>query len=328
MEKQKNIWNKILGFNKFFIASLFILFGIIVFATKIEAQPIPEPCTPDCFETPFETIRMDTFNLYECTIFVWYTFRLACNYYQDLQIVRIQAVGPGCWRYLPLDRLLKTVFYRLIQSNPMGFQPNCPPPYEGELCSTTWRISIAACWITVNLIVSGQAYTISLPCYTNEQLCCLQHFKVCRDCATGIVSLSPLSAPYSPNTCQGAVPPQGYPNYDCQLQCNWFEVEIDMIAPPIDENNSLNQIKTNALENPFIVSNDVLPISLLANKNNQYTVRISDVYGKTIIEQKGKCEAGDNPINVNLKGLKNGTYVYTIIIDGVQVLSNKIILAK
>ena len=311
--------------------TLLVIMLSLSFTTKSLSQ-VPTPCTPDCQNTPFLgpylLINTDYPN---CTLNIWYYCRHACNLYWDVQIVMIETVGDGCGVLQPLDQLFKRAYYKLIGTNPnppMGFPPICPPGFNGMVCNEQWRISQASCWTTYEVIVTGQSHKVSIPCTGSEY--CLQPMKICRDCPSGVVSITPLGDPGSYNNCSEAIPPipPAPPGSHCELVCNWFLYHDEGITNPSNGNLNQNMPVNEGLNSGSRIMDEGLPVEIVAKEGGNYEIRITDVYGTILKEVKGALSIGYNKINVNLRDLKSANYVYSVIVNGMSFTTGKISLEK
>lgn len=306
-----------------FLILNFLLLEVV--STKLHSQ-VPEPCNPDCFETPFPIpgfyAEYDMTPL-DCKLKIWYTYRHACNYYYDVQILKIVTEGSQCWAYMPLEKLFKTAYYRLIKENPMGYPPMCEGDKDVFLCNEQWRISQASCWATYDIDCAGHQCTVTVPCIGTD--CCLQRMRICRDCPEGIIQVDPLGDPWPSQNCGASSPPPGAPpGTHCNPVCNWFLYSDGGIILPGSEESSKAGNKKGGIE---IHSNE-FPISITSEKEGKYVIHITDAYGNIYIQQSGKLEVGKNKINIKLQDLKEGNYIYSISVDGVLLESDKIILTK
>ncbi len=311
------------------IVLLLVLFtvGISAISYQADAQ-VPQPCTPDCEWTPFGPPQITIIPLPGgCQLNVWWTSRLACNNWWDFQIVMIETIGSDCWRWLPLDKLFKTAYYNLIELNPMGFPPAYPvPDPPGVACNPQWRISQATCWTHYEIEVVGEYHSVAVPCEGTD--CCLQEMRICRYSdppPNGTIQIDPLGDPWSYDDCSEAIlPPEAPPGSECELVCNWYLYAEDYIEPNDKDLDNRKQIK----ESNLTITDNILPVSLNSKNNGEYVIRISDVYGKTYKEFNGRFQEGKTNLQLDLNELPRGNYVYSIVLNGTQVLSNKIILIK
>lgn len=259
----------------------------------------------------------------QCTLKVWYTFRLACFLYYDVQILKIETEGSDCGVYLPKEKLFKTAYYKLIQSNPMGFPPNTcneeTPP--GIYCNEQWRISLATCWATFDLDCAGHQCTVTVPCMGGD--CCLQPMRICRDCPSNIIQIDPLGEPWPSENCGAAEPPpQAPPGTLCTPLCNWF-LYSGIISPKIDDTNKIEKI-----DNVLQLKSNEFPIVITTESEGTYKILITDPYGKIYIQREGELQAGRSEIKLDLHNLMEGNYVYSIFVNGQLLKTDKLILKK
>lgn len=314
-------------FTTFKYVLLVILFSVL-FCLKSYAQ-VPQPCTPDCESTPFSTPTMTPITLPGgCELHVWWSSRKACNMYWDVQIVMIETIGADCWRWLPLSKLFKEAYYNLIKLNPMGYPPKYPvqnPP--GIECETQWRISQASCWTNYEIIIVGVPHTVSVQCLGTD--CCLQQMKICRETNPipyGTITITPLGDPYSDNDCSySTLPPGVPPNSICEPICNWYLYHEGGIINPNNEDKSDSQI---SIRNEFatLINDGLMPISFVTKDKGEYLIRLSDPYGNYHREFQGKYQIGKTDVLVNLIDLPKGNYIYTVILNGAQLMTNKLII--
>lgn len=314
--------------NLMFIA----LFVMAMSVSSLHAQEPLEPCTPDCEQTPFGPVEQYMVSMapLDCAFTIHWTSRVACNSYYDVQIVKITTDGSECYVYQPLEKLFRSAYYKLITANPMGYPPLIPipvPEEPGVVCNTQWRISQASCWTSYDVVVVGQPMTIIVPCLGSD--CCLQPMSICRWYPEDYISIDPIGDPYPVDDCNAATPPPGLPEgADCSPICNWFQYEEGGIIESDPDEGSLHDINSNSIKQDAILNGGILNISINAKIAGNYTISITDPYGIYYKEINGACNVGNNEINIDLSDFPNGNYIYTINVDGNQLLSNKIILSK
>lgn len=292
----------------------------ILFA-KLHSQ-VPEPCTPDCFETPFGEVMADDIDLGNgCIVRVWYTWRHACYTYYDIQIVKIQTLNPACTIFS--DRqIFELSFKMVIEIGRMMF-----PPGLNE-CNVNWRISIASCWIRWHIITGGQSVLIWLPCYGTG--CCYQPFEVCRGADRKITVLRALGDPYPAQNCDGAWSP--VPDQTCRPICDWiyFEHYYGLTLPKNGNKNFTdNTNDENYLEIASFENQKVLNIKVRTKSKQKYVIQIIDVYGNVLIEQRGEIESFDEEqIQIKIDGLKSGLYFYNILFNGSIIFNDGLLIAN
>jgi hypothetical protein len=313
-----------------FLVTLLVIMLSLTFSSKSLSQ-VPQPCNPDCFNTPFPipgyyiSINMAPLN---CELHIWYTFRIACGIWYDVQILKIETVGSDCFVYQPFDKLFKTAYYQLIKANPMGFLPvSCSDSTPGTYCNEQWRISQAACWATYDIVVVGQTHTVTYPCIGTG--CCLQRMRICRICSGDIIQIDPLGDPYPSVDCSATQPPpEAPPGTYCNPVCNWYLYKDGGIIKPNTGDNNLEQLNSNKASTVQTIKDNNLPIVINSKNTGKFIVRITDSYGNNYFEQEGKLEIGKNEVNIKLHDLKSGYYIYNIFIDGNLMTTDKIYLIK
>ena len=112
------------------------------------------------------------------------------------------------------------------------------------------------------------------------------------------------------------------------MVCNWYLYHEQGIIE--DNHGSLDLInpKSNNLDIGMKIKDDNFSISIKAPSNGTYTIRITDVYGTLLKEQVGDLVINRNALNINLRELQAGNYIYTVIVDGIQLTTGKFILEK
>ena len=301
----------------FLVAICFVIMFLFGFNSNLKAQDIPPPCVPDCEYTPFgPTVYNDFYFDNFCIIRVWYTWRIACDNYYDVQIVKIQTVNPYCNEYTN-RQLFESAFKKIIQLNRMGY----PPAYGG--CNVNWRITTASCWAFWTIIVFGQELKVMLPCTGTG--CCYQPYRVCRD-EFGNVTLTPLGNPWPAVDCIDAIPPSPPPGLTCFPICDWiYFTQLPGIIKPNDEGHSPvgNILKVEQMQ-----EDETLQLIFQTVKKVNFSVRITDVYGIQLIEKSGVVDDPFDPVNISTSELNSGNYLYNVYIDGILLYSGKLSKTK
>ena len=164
------------------------------------------PCLPDCFQSPWQAPQNFQVTLPGgCEISVEFVIRFACNVWNDVQILRVEAVEPAhssCNSYAAMESVdfLALVTKDLLEANPMGFPPPLPTPPATQSCRSNWRVLKGSCWRKgfhqkISKVTQG---LIEIPYWQpcSGTSCCLKHYTVCVDpCGNRTSSQTFTSAP-------------------------------------------------------------------------------------------------------------------------------------
>ncbi len=298
-------------------------------------QP-PEPCIPDCPETPFilrETIPLELTNCGPatdpCRVNVTYTWRKACNIWQDIQILAIDFLTPGCPGSCSIINIYKDVLGGLISLNQMNFEPVDPPD-----CSDTWRVANGGCWGREVLYYITDGVTVDSvlrwhPCEGAD--CCYQQMRVCR-LENGVL-VTPLEPIYGVDCPAGlvVVDDKGI-EYPCVPSCNWSGEVNGEFGDPVIGRVSPEEEKKNPDNYDFAISasqsNEAFTIIIKSKEQGISEIGVYDLNGNLISKMENKLKAGRNEATINTSGMKNGIYVYSIIINGIKITSGKFVVAR
>lgn len=133
----------------------------------------PDLCKPDCEGSNFGPTQVDTLVLPGgCVVRVKYAVRIACGFWNDLGIISIEPLTPGCG-FFTVGQLLNFTTQEMLRQNPMGF----PTPDTGT-CTTQWRVVNGACWKDS---VTHDGDSVYAACDTVA--CCLSGYRICTDSA-------------------------------------------------------------------------------------------------------------------------------------------------
>ncbi len=311
----------------------------VICAAKKDSNSIPTPCMPDCFNVPW-IIKREFKIINGCGGYVTYAYREACGT-QDLEIIKME-YNPNCISNLTTKQMYKNLLYKIIKANVMNFHP------RDSGCATTWRIVQSACWSYYYLytITAPDPYStgggildsskIDVPCEGSE--CCMQRITVCRyqNPERIIISYNSPSTTSIVN-CTNSWLENPFNNYifPCEPKCEWLE---DLYTEPMiidsDDNSSLIQSKPNSIQNTYEigvnvkVTDNLLSLMIKNQKSENAEFLIMDISGKIINKSNIKLNENNNYYNVRLNEFKSGTYLYSIIIDGLLIRSDKFIITK
>jgi hypothetical protein len=281
------------------------------------------PCTPDCFSTPWEQTQDISYQISnDCVVKVYFTYRNSCppNGYQDLQILKIETIG--CYGKTEKE-IYKDAVEQLIISNPMNFNPR--PNQIG--CYDTWRIINSSCWLMQfyqNEV--GHLKTVLIPCST--AVCCTERYIVCRDSSDN-VTITSLNLSVIPSNLNCIIPPEEivlkpYPpvsSSQCYAACDWLNIF------PVDpffgfkQNSSFE--KNN---NKFEINGNIININCKDNSKCEIKLIISDLLGNNLEDYLFTIQKPYE--NLDLQKIiksSSGLYLYKIYIDGELIVTGKII---
>lgn len=195
--------NRILSF----IATLAICTIANIAITVAQPPGFPQPCTPDCFTSPWGPLQVALIQApapyQNCWVTVYYVERTACTQqYRDIQILRIDVPFNGSCSNLITDlanqafagnvitRLHNIIGVELIKSKFTTWynDPNTPQSEkdaatcgrQGDLGVQRWRVIRGSCWYNYHNPCNCK-YEVR-PC--ENTVCCLKQFYVCWDATT------------------------------------------------------------------------------------------------------------------------------------------------
>lgn len=287
-------------------------------------------CVPDCENSPWEPVREDTYILQGCPgciINVAFTFRKACDIYQDLQIARIELLTNECSN-CDIDKIYAMALDAVITENIMEFEPDNP----GE-CSTVWRIAHGGCWAewlyyryeNGKVVDTVKAFEVC-----KDLKCCLQPMEVCRK--DNYVRITPLgNGTYNAETCKDVKYKLGNALLNCFPACDWLG-KINGSSG----NDHFKKVETNLrvdYDNSYGlntgIQDNILSVLIKTPKSCKAEVKVYDVSGKEIINESSEISTGTiNTLQVGLGNLQFGNYIFTVIVDGITLKSQKFNINK
>jgi hypothetical protein len=300
-----------------------------------DTNDLQEPCTPDCFDTPFGQPLTHRFDILGCSgpcqIKVTYVTRKACNHWQDLQILRME-ISEGCTGCSE-SYLYRMAIMGIIDINTMNFEP------DSVGCSTIWRVTQGGCWSEwVYYFIDLGAGTIDTvnvlePCLQTE--CCYQPMKVCKTLGPPKTITITLDTNYVPPSinCDGVWlenPLTGW-IMECEPKCDWLHALEGTYEPPAlslyGKEVIENDIRTkSSIGIKLIQLNDFLQVQLKNNGINSVKIRILDISGKEKVTISQNINDGQNIVRIPVDDLSSGAYILTIIADDYLVKTEKFII--
>ncbi len=276
------------------------------------SDTIPNPCTPDTCDEPWNEARWQDVPLDNeidgCVIHVLYTYRIACSEeYQDLQILAITYDHSKCnYTY---EEIFQKAVEGLISMDPMGFEPS--PVAIG--CSDVWRITIVSCWkFLPDTGPGGQQYTM-WPC---DSGCCSQQLRVCRD-AQNKCTVTPIG---STNIFNGNCDTLGaaLSFWKCYTICSWIYIsgEIQPMGEAFKSNNNQNDMLSPNINYSGNYNEGILDFSMKTGCGEVLKVEITDVYGTKLISYEQLSKTKDVNFKIDAHSLEHGYYVYKIFCNG------------
>ncbi len=321
------------------ILSVVFALAMLFVSANIYADEVPDPCVPDCQNDPFveppsviyAKVPSCSNSTDSCVIKIWFTWRIACNIWQDLQILKIQTLTDttngftcsGC----PDEALFKAAIASAIQMNPMNFKPNLP---NNPGCYTIWRVGAASCWTKWDVWnPEFQDWeTIYYPCIGG---CCLSPTTVCRD-SNNVVTITTNGPMIGGSfSCYNATPPDGdfFPaGLNCTGVCNWlvfddYTVSKTSTDTEYDYMNSTSELKV--IYNQF---NESISIDIFHEAKAEITLEIVDINGNFVLSKDEYIQNGQNHFEYPLNNLASGAYFYKFIIEGMEIYTGKFNVVK
>lgn len=301
----------LLRYSYFIAAALFVFFS----ATSTQSQ-----CTPDCEGDAWSAPQTRPLSLGPCpytgcVVNVTYVKRVACGYFNDVQITEIEIVS-GC--ACDPQVIFEESFEALLLSSPPVF----PLPAPGT-CDDTWRISAAACFS--EFIVNGpegQTFTFLVPCL--GEACCYTGLTICRSNGGGIISIY-TGAPHDEVNCDNATPAQGLSS--CFTTCDYSgfskgstpqEGTLDYPAEPVNH----------ALVMPNPAAGSTVEFELIVEAAGLASLVVYDLQGHIVAETEVELQDGATRVALNVDELQNGTYMYELSAAGRKLISDKLIISR
>lgn len=180
---------------------------IAMCVASVAAYAQSDTCTPDCPDDYWMGPYVDTFNhptCLDCIVQVIYYTRTACGLYHDMQIVRINTIGTGCFVCSSSEIFQGAIEY-VLKNIPTGF-----PDIQEGACVENWRISAMECWTETD---DGEGTVALEPC--NMTACCAARYNVCRD-RQGVISVTTIAGEANSDDCN-TLP-------GCFPICDWLEI--------------------------------------------------------------------------------------------------------
>lgn len=306
------------------------------------------PCKPDCFDDDWikqEDIVVELDNCPGCYINISYWARVACGVWQDIQITSIEKFNilglpnPNSCNACDDAEVYRLALKAIIAKNAMGFKPSWSDIEKNGAnpCSTIWRASKASCWArwqyfeyspTSQLI---KLITINKPCNSD---CCLRQIKVCRISETEVI-VEDLGVIFTYNECQLMIPIPVPPfGVDCLYSCDIVNGmnEGYLYKKSFNEENIKESLSRNSanlfLEINVTQNNEYLNVHIDKTNGQSVEIGVFDINGTKVLSNNFNLNVSTNSFNINLTSLISGTYVYSVIINGIIVKSNTFIIVK
>jgi hypothetical protein len=300
---------------------------------------LPEPCLPDCQEPTDWDYRVAIYTsdvCPGCDIQVNFVTRV-CDGIQQLEIL---ALVRKSWQCMLCDKdlLMKEAFGRIIQTNPMSFEP-----LENGECDTTWQVGSGSCWATYpeyymrkgnpfldpNIDPYGfviDSVMVSVKCDTTD--CCISKFTICKD-STGLhVMNNQLPDPmlmcnYQSINIWGT-------EYFCLPNCTWMLI-IGGYYPTsmskIEQKNTNSDSEFfNSHSGNTIYSNGSINLEDFVQKDKHTEIKYFNLHGSQIFSRE--LTDTNKQFDLNTLNLNSGVYFYSILFDGKIVKTEKFIIVK
>lgn len=106
--------------------------------------------------------------------------------------------------------------------------------------------------------------------------------------------------------------------FDVDFPGSFFPGKYFLIVPPKDSSVcSTSELRVYRSYDGFIKafpipSQNILNVAIDAQKSGQIVIRLADITGRTVFDQKASVVQGQNTIPVPVGSLSNGTYSYTV----------------
>lgn len=324
---------------KFATIIIAISLGILMmfFVDTTNAQN-PVPCTPDCEDTTWVHTSIPV-NLrgcdQHCYVIIYYSYRIACGTYQDLQVTRIETQTTYCNNCSTKDLFLQA-YYAVITINEMNFEPRVGE----EGCNYVWRVSAGGClasWLIYYHDPSHQGDTLRIlqKCDGEETPCCLKNLRVCRFKREvplpDSVTITPTAGdPYPAYTCAGdTIPkvdtlPQAPDSVQCEPVCDWFD---DILFN--SEKRSF-YIETESMKTPLYPNpaHSKIGFDIEVREIGMLKTEIYSVEGQLVKTHATELGQGWNTIEIDIGELTPGQYNIITSINGTYLHTKKFIVKK
>lgn len=304
-----------------------------------------EPCLPDCFDDPFTThpyLATTIDGCPGCIMAIHYSSRIACDYWQDIQITKIEKFHLPGYPTNSCDACSDTEVYKqafefVVSENQMGFSPKFG---DTDNCSSSWRVSKASCWATWDKIILNptdetiRKITVNKPCNSD---CCLRRMEVCVN-EDGSKTISDLGIISDVSSCENStytLPEAPYTVLNCNFTCDMLD-DINVVSRPkstiqeIEDYKVLLEVEGNALTAEINVSNNQGIFRTLIDQSNGSEVKITiyDINGNMKKEISSQVNSGINSYDVDISSYISGTYLYSVVVDGHKMTSGTFYIVK
>jgi hypothetical protein len=219
-----------------------------------------------------------------------------------------------------------------------------PPKLNGE-CSIQWRVSKASCWaswtriiydITPEPVVEWKQISVNKPCNSD---CCLRRMEVCKDSTSGAIRITDLGSFDNSFACDSLFynttdflePPSSIPcYYTCDMLENWQTTFLKQaIMKPEEYINDFNpQENELMLEVNINQTKDNIYINIQNASVNDFKVVVANLDGQVISEINSTIMNGEGQIVINTSQYISGAYIINLVVEGIQVKSDKFIIAR
>lgn len=304
------------------VCLMFLMIGTNPLSSQ--AQSAPEPCVPDCSETPWspaQTILIDADVV--CSsggpqfVRVTYHTRLACGIYHDFQIVNIEPLFPNWDIQCSSLSLFQWVHMRMVLDPTIL---SYPPNQTGE-CVSTWRVSTGSCWQIVRDLAGNDVITV---CSDNTE-CCMSHFRVCQVEDNGFREMTLINTTASgPANCQDAS--EEYPlALECRAVCNWFGFPSGTPGDPPQGKRGAGDSNPTPDERSSITifpnpAENLVNFEVLQHPGAGAYIEITDLLGSTLIVKRlpwqSVASSESLQLSIRLDALNSGAYNFRIVSNG------------
>lgn len=287
-------------------------------------SPVPTttvtPCISCCPNTPWKPTVYNDFRLQNgCIIRVFYTWRIACGAYYEVQVLEIRTMNQLCNCYSK-QQLWNEAHRAIIAKNRMNF----PIKNPGD-CIHEYRVEAGTCWTVWELYdYLGNDISIEIPC-ENATTCCEINGDICVNQYGKLefIGFNFDEATSNPHCDEKELLPGSYPPGlpACQPRCPGFKLSeyLPSIPPPLKsgERTETNSIKVNKNER-----NLSFEINCLQD-GYELNVIVTDIMGHEVQNIATILNQSSNIITTN--NLTNGVYIYAVYVDSKLLYSNKVI---
>lgn len=283
-----------------YLRILIALVGLAVFPAAALSQQCGS-CPAPWDDGGWRSMCYDVDSL-ECCFYYHYLIRTGCGGNQEIQIDSIltQGTNSAC----SFERLLYEALRNLIADNPMHFSP------DSDGCATNWRVTGSSCWSGGYFVSiafgNGDLYA---PC-SDSLGCCFQFYRVCRDSAGNLTSLTREDRGFaSGNDCDTTCP-----YYSCLPIRNLDE------PPPSGTKRTTGSSIENELTIGLVRPNPTTGRALLsvtAQDAGELKLVVVASNGDIVLEKRLEVGgAGERVVTLDLDGVPGGTYQYVVTQEG------------